>query len=78
MLGELILRHSANLSRTLQASYISVAEGQKIATMTVKTLQSMRNDENFKMFWSKTVAEAHKLDVSDPVLRAGEFQGGRR
>lgn len=28
----------------------------------------MRNDENFKMLWSKTVAEAHKLNVSDPVL----------
>ena len=68
LLGELILRHSDNLSRTLQASYISAAEGQKMAAMIVKTLQSMRNGENFKMLWSKTVAEAHKRDVNDPVL----------
>ena len=41
VLSELILRHSDNVSRTLQTSHISAAEGQKIATMTVKTLQSM-------------------------------------
>ena len=68
VLGELILCHSDNLSRTLQASYVSAADGQRIATMTVKTLQSIRNEDSFKMFWSKTVAEAHELDVSDPVL----------
>lgn len=38
VLGELLLCHSDNLSRTLQASYISAAEGQRIATMTGKTL----------------------------------------
>ena len=47
LLGELILCHSDNLSRTLQASHISAAEGQKIATMTVKTLQSIRNERCF-------------------------------
>lgn len=50
VLGELILRHSNNLRRTLQASHVSDAEGQMIAAVTVKTLQSMRNEENFKMF----------------------------
>lgn len=44
ILSELILCHSDNLSMTLQACYTSVAD----ATMTVKTLQSMRTDENFK------------------------------
>ena len=35
--------HSDNLSRTLQAcaSYVSAAEGQRVATMTVKTRQSL-------------------------------------
>ena len=68
VLGELILRHSDHLSRTLQGSHISAAERQKIAAMTVKTLQSLRNDENFRLFWSKTIARAHELDVGDPVL----------
>ena len=37
LLGELILRHSDNLSRALQGSHVSAAEGQKITKMTVKT-----------------------------------------
>ena len=50
-LGELLLNHSDNLSRALQASSISDAEGQKIANMNVKTLQAIRTDNEFKLFW---------------------------
>lgn len=52
-LGELILRHSDNLSRTLQSKSLSAAEGQQAAKMTVKTIQSMRTDETFDLFWEK-------------------------
>ena len=37
ILGELILRHYDNLSRTLRRPHVSAAEGQQIATMTVRT-----------------------------------------
>ena len=47
LLHELIHRHSDNLSRVLQGSHVSAAEGQKMAKMTVKILQSIRNEENF-------------------------------
>ena len=67
-LGEFILCHSDNLSKTLQASHISAAEGQKIATMMVKTLQSIRKDDDLKVFWSRITASACKLDVSNPTL----------
>ncbi len=50
-LGELVLSHSDNLSKTLQRKDISAAEGQTVADMTVKTLQSIRSEENFKLFW---------------------------
>ena len=40
-LGELILRHIDNLSRPLQKSTISAAEGQCVADMTVRTLQTI-------------------------------------
>lgn len=50
-LGELLLNHSDNLSRTLQASSMSAAERQKIANMTVKTLQAIRTDNEFKLFF---------------------------
>ena len=68
VLGELILRHSDNISRTLQGSHVSAAEGQQVAAMSVKTLQLLRSDENFECFWSKTVSGANERDVSDPVL----------
>ena len=53
VLGELLLKHSDNLSRTLQSSTMSAAEGQKVAAMTVATLQSIRLDDNFDLFWKR-------------------------
>ena len=50
LLGEIILKHSDNLSKTLQSPKLSASEGQQIATMTVKTLQSLRTDSNFDLF----------------------------
>ena len=43
-LGFLLLQHSDNLSKTLQSSRISASEGQRVAAMTVTTLQQLRND----------------------------------
>ena len=35
LLGQLLLRHGDNLSRTLQSPHMSAAEGQKVARMTL-------------------------------------------
>ena len=67
-LGELILRHTDNLSHTLQKADISAAEGQKIAGLTVKTLQSLRTDSNFQLFWEKITREADQQQVNEPSL----------
>ena len=67
-LGELLLKHSDNLSKTLQASSMSAAEGQKVADMTISTLQSIRSDENFQLFWSLINKKASSLDIDEPVL----------
>ena len=48
MLGELILNHTDNLSRTLQKTTISAAQGQSVAKLTVATLQKIRNDNDFE------------------------------
>ena len=63
-LGEMILCHSDNLSRTLQKSDISAAEGQVVVDMTVKTLLSLRNDSAFALFWEKTTKIAGELEVN--------------
>ena len=53
---------------TLQSQEMSAAEGQKIAEMTVRTLQSMRCDSNFELFWTKVMRLVQELDVDAPVL----------
>lgn len=65
-LGELLLKHSDNLSKTLQHKDLSAAQAQEVASLTIKTLQKMRNDESFQMFWSKVSTMASKLDVNEP------------
>lgn len=64
ILGELLLRHTDNLSRTLQKS-CSACEGQMVADMTKKTLLGM---QSFDLFWEKVKRMAVDVDVSDPVL----------
>ena len=68
VLGELLLRHSDNLSRALQHSSISAAEGQVIAKMMLNTLRSLRCDDSFNLFWQKVTKMADELEVSAPQL----------
>jgi len=50
-LGQKILNMADNLSRTLQASTLSACEGQRVVKMTLQSLQSIRSDECFDLFW---------------------------
>lgn len=52
-LGYLILKHTDSLSQALQSPKLSASEGQHIASMTVTTLETLRNETNFKLFWQK-------------------------
>ena len=67
-LGELLLKHSDNQSKTLQASSMSAAERQKIADMTVCTLQSLRSDEQFLLFCKLISQKASDLGIDEPVI----------
>ena len=55
ILGEMILRHSDNLSQCLQKRIISAAEGQHVAKMVTDTLQSIRTEKSYHLFWQKVV-----------------------
>ena len=68
MLGELVLKHTDNLSRTLQHASMSAAEGQQVTAMTVATLNSMRSGDQFDLFWDLAILKAEKLGVSEPQL----------
>ena len=68
MLSELVLKHTDNLSRTLQHASMSAAEGQQVTAMTVATLNSMRSDDQFDHFWDLAILKAGKLGVNEPQL----------
>ena len=59
MLGECLLQHKA-----LQSPNVSAAEGQKMATLTVKTLETLWNDAAFGLFWEKVNVKGKALDIS--------------
>ena len=67
MLGKLVLKHTDNLSQTLQHASLSAAEGQKIASMAVATLKSLRTDD-YDLFWEQAVQITEQLEVSEPQL----------
>ena len=68
LLGELLLRHTDNLSKTLQSPKLSAAEGQRIAGMTLSALESLRDDDYFDLFWEKVESTRESLDVDEPQL----------
>ena len=80
-LGELILKHTDNLSKTLQNPKLTAADAHSIAELTCCTLEQIRNEESFDLFWEKLMLMQEKLDNSLPTLprkrRAPErFRGG--
>ena len=68
MLAERILKHTDNLSHTLQAASISAVEAQSISQMCISVLQDMRTDSNFTLFWDLVLSTQRSLGVNDPVL----------
>ena len=63
-----ILKITDNLSRTLQKQSMSAAEGQSVAELTVKTLKSMRTDENFSAFFALCNCFREHTNTNLPVL----------
>ena len=64
----MILKHSDNLSCALQGTKISAAEGQATASKTVKTIESLRTDEMYRLFWGKVCQTASEFEIGDPSL----------
>ena len=67
-LGAQILRISDKLSKTLQDAHISASEGHAVSSLTVKTLEKMRSDDHFNLFWETVTHKANALEVSEPSL----------
>ena len=58
-----------NFSKVSQKGKMSDVSGQQLASMTAKTIQSMRNDLNFDLFYQTVSKKAERIDdLNKPVL----------
>ena len=46
----------------------SASEAQELAEMTVKTLNRIRNDKSFQLFWQRVLQESKRREVIEPQL----------
>ena len=67
-LGKNVLRETDILSKSLQSSSLSEAEGQDLATIVIKKLKEDRKNEQFEMFWEDIMKKKEHLDIGDPIL----------
>ena len=68
MPGCVVLNHADNLSVTLQQSTISASKGQHVAKLSLSTLEKLRNEESFQMFWAATLRQQQSFDIGEPRL----------
>ena len=76
-LAEMVLRHTDNLSKTLQQENISAAEGQKTVKDVLKTLESLREETHASSFWKSVIAKAVGLELSEPRLQHKQMRPTR-
>ena len=68
VLGECILKHTDNLSRTLQSPTLTASDAHHVANLTCQTLERIRDDKCFDLFWEKALLLQSNLDVDEPVV----------
>ena len=59
---QLLLRHSDNLSKSLQNQRTSACNGHSIAALSIKTLEKSGRDDTFDLLWHNVMHEAELLD----------------
>jgi len=68
LLGEVILRNTDDLSHTLQYQHLSATEWHHVVSLTVKTLEKIRTDDAFALFWAKVILIKSNFDISELEL----------
>ena len=74
---QILLRHSDNLSKTLQSPKITASEGQKLSNLAMKTLISLRSDTLFNNPWERLKKEANTLGIEEPSLPRKQKRNGK-
>ena len=68
MLAERILKHSDNLSKTIQATVMSAVEASQLSQLSIEVLQKMRTDDSYDHFWAQVNQMQSLLNVNEPLL----------
>ena len=63
-----VMKITENLSRTLQTQSISASESYGLAKMTCSTLQGMRTDDNFSLFFQRVELFRQQVGLEEPSL----------
>ena len=67
-LGRKLYAHTDNLSKILQKEKMSAISGKELADLTIRTLQGIRNDRDFDLFYETVTKSASLIDfVSAPT-----------
>ena len=80
-LGNLVLRHSDNVSKTIQKPTLSAGDCQSLAKSSLKMMEKLRMDDSFDLFWINLNSKAEKLEITPPKLprkrrRPSRFDNG--
>ena len=83
VLGQCLLRHADNLSKTLQSPTLTASEAQQIAELTCKTLLCIRDEESFELLWKSVILLQESNDINEAELprkrkAPARFQAGSR
>ena len=65
LLAERILKHTDNLSKTIQATSMSAVEGCRLSQLCTEVLKNLRTDECFDQFWAYAEKVQENLNISD-------------
>ena len=69
-LGKLLYSHTDKFSQTSQSEKIAAVSRKRLAMLTIETIRSMRNEENFNAMYDLCSKEIKKLHFTeDPVLK---------
>lgn len=68
-LSQCLFAHTDNISKSLQSKGISATTGRNLAGLTVKALESIRNDDSFNLFYDVILKKVKEYpSVSEPIL----------
>jgi len=68
VLGQCLLSHTDNLSKTMQNPKMTASEAQRVAVLTCQTLLKIRDNTHFDLFWQFAVRIQEKFGVSTSEL----------